>query len=231
MITWIHWPSHVQALEEVEANIVRLLALEEELRGTLKNGTQRTAEMEKIKWAWLWMSKGGLNCVEEQRGAEVCGGAKGCWSVWRSIRVLKCVEEQRGAEGCGWFVWLTSFGNATNFAPSHTLQHPFAPPYPQDFLQGWGTGSITENKSMRLYFTCLLNYNYQIHFLCERTAACTVRVVVKWLRCTTSLPSFTVILLHFRADVLARTEQTRKDYAAKKKEVLEKTQQVRTYIC
>ena len=46
----------------------------------------------------------------------------------------------------------------------------------------------------------------------------------------TFLPSFTLTLLHLRADILARTEQTRKDYAAKKKEVLEKTQQVRTYI-
>ena len=42
------------------------------------------------------------------------------------------------------------------------------------------------------------------------------------------LLSFIVTLLLLRADILARTEQTRKDYATRKKEVLEKTQQVRT---
>ena len=42
------------------------------------------------------------------------------------------------------------------------------------------------------------------------------------------LLSFIVTLLLPRADILARTEQTRKDYATRKKEVLEKTQQVRT---
>jgi len=35
-------------LEEVEASVVRLLALEEELKRTLQSGAQRTEELDKI---------------------------------------------------------------------------------------------------------------------------------------------------------------------------------------
>ena len=41
-------PAPLQALEEVEASVVRLLALEEELKRALQSGAQRTAELDKI---------------------------------------------------------------------------------------------------------------------------------------------------------------------------------------
>ena len=194
MITWRHGSSLVQAAEEVEANIVRLLALEEELRGTLKNGAQRTAELEKIKWVWLkrcwgfvnewswfhfpkWMTLGqSTQIIQIWMICQYCN----IWCLMISVLYRAHYPnwswEDRETNHshldnlCGSQVIHFRSTCRTNLAQSHPPVS-LGSSMPSKVLQGWGTGSRIENKSldMRLYYMPIL---YQIHSLCERTAIC-----------------------------------------------------------
>ena len=161
MITWRHCSSHVQAVEEVEANIVRLLALEEELRGTLKNGAQRTAELEKIKWVWLkrcWgvrMSEVGSTSQNGWLLVDPHKLSKYGWFVniviydvsWFQFCIGHIIQiDHEKIERQIIHIWIICVVHKSSILEvhvepillSHTLQYPLDPPRPQRFSKAGG---------------------------------------------------------------------------------------------